>query len=378
MVFIPVSQAKPGDQLEQDVITGLGGVIMNKGRTLSIRDLDVLDAFMIKSVAVASSYPSPVMDSVGTRADAPDSKNSEPTLPQASSRQNSQFQHDAGFVESWLQMVNLLKNVYKTVGATKLPILELRQQMEWLLGQNEHYSPVCFHPQIKEMLQGNEEDYVYHKSAAVALTSYLIGQWSGYPSKEGMQIALSGLLHDIGKTKVDSDIWSKKGTLTENEKIEMRRHTHYGYELLRNVPAINDGVKLAALQHHERIDGSGYPLGVTGERIHPYAKIVAIADIFHAMTQNRIYKRASSPYIALERLKEESFGQLDPQLVRTFIHKVAQMHQNAIVKLNDGRVGRIVFTEDAYLTRPWVSVDGSIVQLTQERQIWIEEVLAVH
>ncbi|MCU6339384.1 HD-GYP domain-containing protein, partial [Enterobacter quasiroggenkampii] len=219
---------------------------------------------------------------------------------------------------------------------------------------------------------------VYHKSAAVALTSYLIGQWSGYPSKEGMQIALSGLLHDIGKTKVDSDIWSKKGTLTENEKIEMRRHTHYGYELLRNVPAINEGVKLAALQHHERIDGSGYPLGVTGERIHPYAKIVAIADIFHAMTQNRIYKRASSPYIALERLKEESFGQLDPQLVRTFIHKVAQTHQNAFVKLNDGRVGRIVFTEDSHLTRPWVSVDGSIVQLTQERQIWIEEVLAVH
>lgn len=378
MVFIPISQAKPGDQLEQDVITGLGGVIMNKGRTLSVRDLDVLDAFMIKSVAVASSYPTPVMDSVGTRADAPDSKNSEPTIPQASSRQTSQFQHDAGFVESWLQMVNLLKNVYKTVGATKLPILELRQQMEWLLGQSEHYSPVCFHPQIKEMLQGNEEDYVYHKSAAVALTSYLIGQWSGYPSKEGMQIALSGLLHDIGKAKVDSDIWSKKGTLTENEKIEMRRHTHYGYELLRNVPAINDGVKLAALQHHERIDGSGYPLGVTGERIHPYAKIVAIADIFHAMTQNRIYKRASSPYIALERLKEESFGQLDPQLVRTFIHKVGQMHQNAFVKLNDGRVGRIVFTEDSHLTRPWVSVDGSIVQLTQERQIWIEEVLAVH
>ena len=377
MVFIPVSQAKPGDQLEQDVITGLGGVIMNKGRTLSVRDLDVLDAFMIKSVAVAISYPSPVMDSAGTRADAPDRKNCEPTIPQAS-RQTSHFQHDAGFVESWLQMVNLLKNVYKTAGATKLPILELRQQMEWLLGQSEHYSPVCFHPQIKEMLQGNEEDYVYHKSAAVALTSYLIGQWSGYPSKEGMQIALSGLLHDIGKTKVDSDIWSKKGTLTENEKIEMRRHTHYGYELLRNVPAINDGVKLAALQHHERIDGSGYPLGVTGERIHPYAKIVAIADIFHAMTQNRIYKRASSPYIALERLKEESFGQLDPQLVRIFIHKVAQMHQNAFVKLNDGRVGRIVFTEDSHMTRPWVSVDGSIVQLTQERQIWIEEVLAVH
>lgn len=82
MVFIPVSQAKPGDQLEQDVITGLGGVIMNKGRTLSVRDLVVLDAFMIKSVEVASSYPSPVMDTIGTRADALDSKSSEPIIPQ--------------------------------------------------------------------------------------------------------------------------------------------------------------------------------------------------------------------------------------------------------------------------------------------------------
>lgn len=377
MVFIPVSQAKPGDQLEQDVMTALGGILMHKGRTLSVRDLDVLDAFLIKSVAVSSSYAAPGADTAGYRSEKTDSKNSEPTISQAL-RHAGQFQHDAGFVESWLQMVNLLKNVYKTTGATKLPILELRQQMEWLLGQSKHYSPVCFHPQIREMLQGNEEDYLFHKSVAVALTSYLIGQWSGYPSKEGMQVALSGLLHDIGKAKVDNDIWNKKGSMTDSEKIEMRRHTQYGYELLQNVPAINDGVKLAALQHHERLDGSGYPMGVTGDRIHPYARIVAIADIFHAMTQNRIYKKASSPYIAMERLKEESFGKLDPQLVRTFIHKVAQMHQNAFVKLNDGRVGRIVFTEDSYLTRPWVSVDGSIVQLTQEKQIWIEEVLAVH
>ncbi|EJW18827.1 HD-GYP domain-containing protein [Paenibacillus alvei] len=378
MVFIPVSQAKPGDQLEQDVMTALGGVLMYKGRTLSVRDLDVLDAFLIKSVAVLNSYTVPVTDIAGNRSDMPDSKNSEPTINQSAMRHAGKFQHDAGFVESWLQMVNLMKNVYKTTGATKLPILELRQQMEWLLGQIEHYSPVCFHPQVKEMLQGNEEDYLFHKSVAVALTSYLIGQWSGYPSKEGMQVALSGLLHDIGKAKVDNDVWYKKGLLTDSEKIEMRKHTQYGYELLRNVPAINDGVKLAALQHHERLDGSGYPLGVKGDRIHPYAKIVAIADIFHAMTQNRVYKRASSPYMALERLKEDSFGKLDPQLVRTFILKVAQMHQNAFVKLNDGRVGRIVFTEDSYLTRPWVSVDGGIIQLTLEKQIWIEEVLSVY
>ncbi|MCM3341020.1 HD-GYP domain-containing protein [Paenibacillus sp. MER TA 81-3] len=376
MVLTPVSQLKPGDSLEDDVHTMLGGILMQKGRMLSVRDLDVLDAFLIKSVVIVStSHTAQAEFSATAEVDFPAARISEPTVETPKRKDHVNSAENIGFVEAWMQMVNLLKNVYHTLGTSKIPILELRQQMEWLLARSKHYSPLTFHPQIKAQLHGDVTEYLYHKSVAVALTSYLLGQWSSFPAQEGMQIALAGLLHDIGKAKVDEDIWNKRDSLTDRERVEIRRHTHYGYELLRNVPALNDGVKLAALQHHERMDGSGYPLGIKGEQIHPYARIVAIADMFHAMTQNRVYQKASSPYVVLEQLKEESFGKLNPEMVRIFNHKVTQLHQGSFVKLSDGRVGRIVFTEHGHPTRPWVSVDGQIVQLVQERHIWIDEVI---
>ncbi|MDZ7542582.1 HD domain-containing protein, partial [Clostridium perfringens] len=153
--------------------------------------------------------------------------------------------------------------------------------------------------------------------------------------------------------------------------------TQFGYEILRNTPALNDGVKLAALQHHERIDGKGYPLRISGEKIHVYAKIVAIADMFHAMTMDRVYKMAESPFIALEKLQEASFGKLAPQMVLTFIHKMMNLSQGTVVKLSDGRVGRIVFIDNQYPTRPWVSINGTIEQLAKDKQLWIESVVAV-
>lgn len=377
MVLIPVSQAKPGDRLDQDVRTMLGGVLMFKGRTLSVQDMEVLKAFMVKTVDVEGEAELESAEAAIGKSAAVPAKDKSEDAP-AEDREGSGAASNgkpAGFVELWMQTVQLLKNVFRTASMTKLPILELRQQMEWLLAHADQYSPLSLHPDIKELIADEEADYLYHKSIAVALTSHLLGQWSGQPAKEGMQIALAGLLHDIGKTRVDEDIVNKQGALTDSERAEMNRHAHYAYDILRHAPGLNEGVKLGVLQHHERVDGSGYPLGVSGEKIHPYAKIVAVADMFHAMTLNRGYKRAASPYVVLEQLKEDSFGKLDPQLVSTFIQKVTHFQQGSAVQLNDGRVGKIVFTEERHPTRPWVSVDGQIVHLSEERQLWIEKVL---
>lgn len=166
-----------------------------------------------------------------------------------------------------------------------------------------------------------DEDYNYHNAVLSALTSYKIAQWCGYPQKDWLQIAFAGLLHDIGNVKVDNSLLQKPERLSSSEIEEVRRHTTYGYQLLRNVTAINEGVRLAALQHHEKVDGSGYPLRMEGTQIHFYAKIVAIADIFHAMTLKRSYKKAQSPYLVLEQIVTESFGKLDPVIVQTFIQK---------------------------------------------------------
>ncbi len=133
---------------------------------------------------------------------------------------------------------------------------------------------------------------------------------------------------------------------------------------------------MSALQHHEREDGSGYPLGLTGDKIHKYAKIVAVADIYHAMTSRRSYKKSRFPlHCPRAAFFNSSFGKLDPAIVQTFINKATQIGIGAVVKLSDNRVGEIVFTDRANPTRPWVNVNGTIINLAQQRNIFIQEMI---
>ncbi|MCG7408400.1 HD-GYP domain-containing protein [Paenibacillus sp. ACRRX] len=372
MVMIPLAQTKPGDRLNQDIHTSLGGLLMLKGRQLSPRDLDVLQAFMVKHIDIDRSSGGGSHIEMASIAAAVEQTSSSPeiaVLDQENAKDEEQF------VKAWLSLAKYMSKMLATAALNRLPILELRQVLEQLLANISSYRPMSVKSQVVELLKEDASDYLINKSIAVCLTSYLIGQWCDYPSKEGMQIAMAGLLHDIGMIKIDEDILYKKTYLSESEKAEMKRHPQYGYEILRNVPAINDGVKLAALQHHERLDGSGYPLRVKADKIHSYAKIVAIADMFHAMTQDRVYKRAESPYVALEHLHEASFGKLEPLMVQTFIQKMTQLAQGTVVKLNDGRIGRIVVIDANNPTRPIVSINGEMVHLDQDKKLWIVSVV---
>ncbi|MGZ9585981.1 HD-GYP domain-containing protein [Paenibacillus marinisediminis] len=369
MVMIPLAQVNPGERLAQDVYSVLGGLLMSKNRVLSNRDLEVLDAFMIHQLEIERNT-----DKEQASARTNPSKD-EGSLPAVNLQQVSE--EERIFLEIWMELASHVDKMMGTSAVIRIPIFELRSLLEKLIVHIKQFHPMAVRSQLHEHLNKDMSNYLIHKSIAVALTSYLIGQWIDMPPKEGMQIALAGLLHDIGKIKLDDDVLNKRDTLTPNEQLEIKRHTQFGYEILRNTPALNDGVKLAALQHHERIDGQGYPLRISGEKIHVYAKIVAIADMFHAMTMDRVYRRAESPFLTLEKLQEASFGKLDPQMVLTFIHKMMNLTQGTVVKLSDGRVGRIVFIDNQYPTRPWVSINGTIEQLVKDKQLWIESIVAV-
>ncbi|KKC48366.1 HD-GYP domain-containing protein [Paenibacillus sp. D9] len=350
MITVDCAQLKLGDVISQDVLTPLGGVLFHKGRVVTMREMDILTAFMVQQVAIERG---------GAEA------------PPAAKSESKPLPH-SGLTLEYDSMVALLKKAYGQVaGGAALPILELRTGLEKLLSHSRDYQVLSFSPR-----HVNQEEFYYHSSVLSALTCYQLAQWAGLPSKDWMQVAMGGLLHDIGNVKVDRTILAKPGILTSAEQEEMKRHTLSGYSLLKGVAALNEGAKLSALQHHERIDGSGYPLSLSAENIHPYAKMVAIADIFHAMTLNKIYRRASSPYLVLEQIQQDAFGKLDPSYVRTFIEKATQFHNGTLVRLSDGRVGEIVFTDRNHSTRPWVSVDGSIVDLSTQRRLHIEEVLS--
>lgn len=357
MGTVPVSQVKLGDKVVQDVLTPLGSVLFHKGKVITPREFEILQAFLVPQV---------VIDGPTDKKEAEEASGDKSAAPAKDSSAKSSL------LEQYERMVDVLKNVFsQMMSGQALPILEIRNQMEVLLQQSHDYKMLTFAPRNVAT-----EDYLYHKSVMSALSCYMMAQWNGLPKKDWMQSALAGLLHDIGNAKIDRGILNKPTKLTAEEVEDMKRHTVLGYQLLKNVAAINEGVKLAALQHHERYDGSGYPLGIGSEKIHPYAKFVAISDIFNAMTMKRSYRKASSPYLVLEQLHQDSFGKLDPAYVRIFIEKATQFHNGTIVRLSDDRVGEIVFSDRNHPTRPWVSVNGTIVNLANERQLHIEEVIA--
>ncbi|WP_058300542.1 HD-GYP domain-containing protein [Gorillibacterium timonense] len=355
MQNVGVSHLKPGSKLSEHVITRRGTLLFEKGRAITETDKEILEAFLIPSVMIF------------------DSSDQEKEWDQSESEEAAvTFQGKTDFDLAFKEMRSLLRKVFPLPAAGQsIPILDIRNKLISLIEAAEDYHPLFCDPEAVR-----DEDYLFNNSVYVGLSSYLLAKWHGLSEKEHLQVALAGLLHDIGKTKIDPAILEKKAPLTSHEREEIQRHPTYGYVLLKNVAAINEGVKLAALQHHEREDGSGYPMRVKGDKIHPYAKIVAITDIFHAMTSNRGYKRADSPYLVLDDLHQESFGKLDPALVRTFIEKMTQFSNGTLVKISDGRIGEIIFTDRSNPTRPMVKIGDIIVNLAQERQFYIREVVA--
>lgn len=359
MAAILIDDVTPGVRITHDVFTTQGNLLFPKGKTVMPKDIEILRAFLIEEINNGKS-PKEELSAPPVESNA---------LNEIGAKVKA-IQKVLSFEKDYEKMITLLKNVFRNVAVTEIPVLELRIQMEKLLQYSREYNILTFYPKSI-----NKQDYWYHNAVLTGLTSYKIAHWLGLPVNEGMQVAFAGIFHDIGNAKIDLDILQKPSKLTASEVEEIRRHTMYGYELLKNVKGISEGVRLAALQHHEKVDGSGYPLRLKADQIHIYAKIVGVADIFHAMTLSKTYSQAQSPYLVLEQIDSEAFGKLDPKIVTTFISKVTQFHNGTMVRLSNGLIGEIIFSDRSYPTRPLVSVDGTIYNLIENHQLFIQEII---
>ncbi|WP_055106452.1 HD-GYP domain-containing protein [Paenibacillus ihumii] len=368
---IPVTELKPGLKIASNVYSPLGGLLLQKGKVLLPRDLDILRAFMIITVEIEEPFHPANESKAAAPASLTTKSGRAASTASASATVEVYDTVNSSLHQEYDRMLHLTKTAFQSVLAAELPIYELRRQLEALISQLKHYKVLTFTPRNM-----NEYDYLYHNAILSSMTSYLIAQWHGLPQKDWMQVAFAGLLHDIGNTKIDPLILYSPNSLSGSEAEEMRMHTTYGYQLLRKTSAINEGVRLTALQHHEKMDGTGYPFHLSGDKIHIYARIVAVADIFHAMTLNRKYRKAQSPYLVLEQLKTEAFGKLDPSIVQTFVEKVTQFHNGMRVRLSNGKTGEIIFSDRNHPTRPMVSVNGEIINLMQNTSLHIEEVIS--
>ncbi|QOS98471.1 HD-GYP domain-containing protein [Brevibacterium sp. JNUCC-42] len=367
---MPVCQIKHipvGSRLTEDVHTPLGGLLFTKGTVVEDREKEILDAFMIDEVLIEV-----LMDGTVLTEGFADDKKQKAVESKEKNKSARKRQTESGLVEHFEKSVTSFKNLFQHVqGGQNIPVLEVRNVMTTLLKEVEEQSNLLL--VLKKA--DNPNNYLYEHCVGVGLLSYIMAKWMKLPEKEWMQVALAGMLMDIGKTKVDPKILWKPGKLTPGEFEEMKKHTVYGYELIKSAQGLTQGVRLAALQHHEREDGSGYPFGIKGDKIHTYSKIIAVADIYHAMCSDRLHQKATSPFLVVEQLLQDSFGKLDPKVVRVFVNGITQFSIGSKVELSDGTVGKVVFINQNYPTRPMVEINQDIINLADKRNVWIVKAL---
>lgn len=358
---IHIAQLQTGCILAKNIFSVSNKLLAYKKTRVDQHIKEALQAFLVKEVEVEDFLD-----------------NGEVFQPQYKLDENihvmegkSEIIYNKSFYQLYMDAVQSYKRLFiNWQSGASLDIAKIRQIILPLVEEHEREIFKLYH-------YCNQEDYMYHHSISVALLSAFLGKKLHYKQGDINQIALTGLLCDCGMSKLTTNIITKKITLTEREYHDIKQHPIHSYNLLKNIMPIQEGVKMGVLQHHERIDQSGYPLGVKGKQLHPYSKIVALADTYQAMVSVRPYRSKRSPFKVLEQIIQDDFGKFDLNVVNELKKAIINISVGTKVKLSSGFVAEIVFVDEQYPTRPLVKIEpnGEIIALKDKAELFIEEII---
>lgn len=339
---LKVSNVKPGDILIADVYNAQGSLLLPKSHQLTVTDISHLQRNCVHSVAVRQT-PKDLKD-------------------------------QAEMLDFYTNAVSSMKTILDEVRFGKnIPVDEIRD-ISLPLVQYIYDTPSI--PAHLAKVR-DADNYTYKHSINVGLLSAALGKWLKLPMSQIIALSTAGFLHDIGKTKVPLEILNKPGRLTDDEMTVMKRHTEFGYTLIQAVREYSEEIALTALCHHERLNGTGYPKGIEDAEIPFFARIIMVADIFDAMTSNRVYRKNSSPFKAFATIFSEQFGLLDPNISRIFLDNIVHSFIGTQVRLSNGAQGEVVFINPAHPGRPTVRLEKDIINLNEQKDIEIEEVVHI-
>lgn len=227
-----------------------------------------------------------------------------------------------------------------------------------------------------DMLQCMHEssDLVYVHSMNVTLICASFASWLNLSTEDMQQLMLAAMLHDIGKLQIPQDIIHKSTALTQDEYIMIQKHPILGYELAKNLE-LDHRIMDAIIMHHERCDGSGYPYRRFSKEISEFAKIIAIADVYDAMTSKRIYRNEICPFEVIRNFEKDGFQKYDAAYLLPFLESLALAHINATVRLSNSLVGEVIMINRLALSRPIVKVNNQFFDLSKDKELQIVGVL---
>lgn len=359
-VTISLQQVRSGMITADDVLSPSGQRIIEKNTTLNQRLISRLKLYNVKRVCVI------ITEDVAQELNAKVEKN-KPLNPEKTTQEfkyfNRTYQDMANDLEAAFQTV--IENPYNDYDPT--PIIDQILELAKTVKNTMHLMNTL-------QLLREYDDTMYIHSLSVALIAHTIALQLNMSEEERRNLIFACAFHDIGKVKIPPEILYKPGRLTDEEYQTVKQHTQLGYDILNKARFPKD-IQEAALFHHERCDGSGYPFARTTEEIPLLAKIIAVADVYDAMTARRSYRKEICSFDVIAEFENTGYQKFDVTVLLPFLTGIAQSHVNNQVRLSNSLVGTIVMINQHKLSKPVVNIDGTFLDLSKEKELSILELL---
>ena len=345
MKKIKVTELEPGYKLGKDVVSPDGLVLYPKDNIVTEKIIEYMDKWHVESVYVKEEEA----EVVQTRRD---------TEKKVKEKYNKS-------VEKVSKMIEGLES------GEKIYEQEVKETAKELMDFTEDY---YYFFKLLTQLE-DDDNRLFQHSINVGIYSSLLARWLDFDDSVVQEIGLTGLLHDMGRTMTESNDQATSQS-KENEELD-KEHPSKGFEIIKSQTKFNDNVAKGVLQHHERMNGEGFPDGVKGSSIHFYARIIAVADIFDQMTSVKFEREKRGVFKAIEHLNRESFNRLDPLVSRTFMNRLMDFFIGSKVLLNDESIAEVIMVNRDEPSRPLVKVKGEFIDLKKSRELTIEKVIDV-
>lgn len=361
MKVISVDEIKPGMVLADKITSPKGQILAEAGTPITAQQLLHMTYYGITELAVQDEK-----EAIDVFVDEePDEFIGE--------TQSARIQNSAEFAEfkrAYEKCADRLESIVNDFIEKKVPL----KDEELIADINSVFEKHATGLGIMAMMLNIQEidTSTYKHSVNVAIISRVCGQWTGITDPKELDVlTMCGLYHDIGKSLVPQHILTKPGNLTAEEFARMAEHPILGYNMLMGAE-IDRRIKLAALQHHERNDGSGYPYGLTKDFISPFSKIIAITDVYDAMTADRCYRAGICPFEVIAQFQRQDRSKYDQSILQVFLQNIAQSYIGTSVLLSDGSRGVITMINTKALSSPLVQLeDGDFIDLRERTDLYI-------
>ena len=358
---IMLHKLTPGMKIAEDVYKG-SQLVVKKNRLVSQEVLDILHYSSIVSVAVFDGEdnapaPAPAAATSGEMSHSEKLRSSE-TFKKFEEEFNSATE----------TVTHALNDIAKK--NEKISVDEL------FASANNIMENATNTYQLMDILSNIRyfDDSTYAHSLNVALLANILGRWLNFDEEHLKMLTVAGMLHDIGKVLIPKEIIQKPGKLTEEEFKTIKQHPVLGYKLLKS-KNVDDAISFAALMHHEKCDGTGYPTSAKSNQIYASAKLIAIIDVYEAMTANRCYRDGICPFQVIRMFEDEGYAKYEPSYMIPFLRGISETYLHNTVLLNDGSRGEIVLTNNATPSKPGIMSGNNFIDLAKRSDLTIEKIL---